>query len=107
MSAACINLPAGLLSPAPAVFFAGWMINSALAVFYLTEVSLKVITNCICFRVSPESKTDSLQFWYIDQYYINIISADVTKICNGGRVSHILTSFISNISALISEHFTY
>ncbi len=31
----------------------------------------------------------------------------VTKICNGGRISYILTNFIPNITALNSKHFTY
>ncbi len=42
-----------------------------------------------------------------------IISAEcgyqilVTKICNEGRISYILTNFIPNISAMNIRHFTY
>ncbi len=31
----------------------------------------------------------------------------VTKLCNGGRISYILTNFIPNISALNSKRFTH
>ncbi len=31
----------------------------------------------------------------------------VTNICTGGRISHILTNFFQNISALNNKHFVY
>ncbi len=41
-------------------------------------------------------------------YQLNVVyQILVTKICGGGRISHILTNFIPNISALNSEHFPY
>ncbi len=50
---------------------------------------------------------------YISQYYLEIILVEcvyqtpVTIICNGGKISYILTNFILNTSALNSKHFTY
>ncbi len=35
---------------------------------------------------------------------IFIIKILVTKTCNGGRISQVLTNFIQNISALNSKH---
>ncbi len=49
--------------------------------------------------------------WYIRQYYIMTAELGfqilVTKICNGGRISYILTNFISNVSPNKSKHFTH
>ncbi len=54
----------------------------------------------------------SSNIWYIVGYCTRTLSAeycyqiDVTKTCNGGRISHILTNFILNISTVNSKHFT-
>ncbi len=58
-----------------------------------------------------EQENSNIQ--YIAQYYMYIIATEcgyqilMTKICNGGRVSYILTNLVLDINAVNGKHLTY